>query len=95
MVVNGRHYPMWSQFVEKKSEWIGGKLHETDNIAGTCETTITDIKLEPNGDDSAMFIIKGKDFDATCDVRFLGIAGKGNGLILHTQFGTSWRISKP
>jgi len=26
MNVNGKEYPLWGQFVERKEEWIGGLL---------------------------------------------------------------------
>ena len=26
LVVNNKQYPLWSQFVERKDEWIGGLL---------------------------------------------------------------------
>ena len=26
--INGREYPLWSKFVERKAEWIGGVLED-------------------------------------------------------------------
>jgi hypothetical protein len=28
MIINGKEYPMWSEFLEHKNEWIGGTLHD-------------------------------------------------------------------
>ena len=28
--INGKTYPLWSQFVDKKDEWIGGILEDYD-----------------------------------------------------------------
>ena len=28
MEVNGKEYPLWSQFIERKGEWIGGILSD-------------------------------------------------------------------
>jgi hypothetical protein len=88
---------MWGQFVEKKAEWIGGELHEIDVHAGEGKTKIIDIRLEPNGDDSAMFVIAGEDFTCCADVKCLGIGGdqQGDGLNLSTPFGCTFRITKP
>ena len=66
LIINGRVYPMWSQFVEKKSEWIGGTLYDID-MGVKNKTTITDIELIPNGDDSALFRVKGEKFDCGFD----------------------------
>ena len=38
ITIEGKEYPLWSQFVEKKEEWIGG--------FGEAQTEIIDIKLE-------------------------------------------------
>lgn len=74
IVINGRVYKMWQQFVHKKDEWISGVLREmyADRI-GHIDTEIVDVKLEPNGDDSACFIVVGKEFTCAGDVHHLGI----------------------
>lgn len=87
MTINGKTYPMWGSFVENKDRWIGGVLHETSYDAWppgvTCDpagpTEITDVKLEPNGKDSAVFSIIGKDYTCACDVRYLGVGARGDG----------------
>lgn len=71
-LINGKHYPMWSQFVEKKAQWIGGKLIDHD-MGLDEETEITDIVLRENGETSAWFDIVGKDFSWGGDVEFIGI----------------------
>lgn len=82
--VNGRVYPLWNQFVEKKDQWIGGTLQDfgdsMDRVWGIADkngmvTKITDIKLEPNGEESAWFEITGKDFSCGFDVKHGGIGG--------------------
>ena len=65
MKVNGKHYPMWGQFVERKNEFIGGLLQEIYDcgfpIAEVPQTKILDIELIPNGEESAFFRVIGKD----------------------------------
>lgn len=75
--VNGRYYPLWQQFIDKKDQWIGGTLVELtpgyrDSVV---ETTIVDITLEPNGEDSAFFSIEGVNFSCGFDTEVGGIAG--------------------
>jgi len=91
MEVNGRFYNLWGQFVENKERWIGGKLHDKETLCGPCPvTTITDVELLPNGDDSAFFWIRGKDYDCGFDVKYGGVNGDKveNGLMLGGQMGT-------
>ncbi len=80
LVINGKHYPLWSQFVERKGEWIGGTLVDTGDDFDRhamgmkpMETGIVDIVLRKNGDDSAWFEVTGKDFNCGADVTVLGI----------------------
>lgn len=93
MEVNGKTYPLWGQFVEKKAQWIGGTLQDHE-----CEesTIITDIRLEPNGKDSAMFTIKGEAYSCAFDVRYGGVGGcpvLEEGIAFSTQFGINFTIA--
>jgi hypothetical protein len=97
--VNGRQYPLWSQFVEGKSRWIGGTLEDfgdsMDRAMGDqpARTEITDITLEPNGKTSAMFSVDGKDFGCGGDVQSLGITVGDEGWITFSGYGGHmWRI---
>lgn len=97
--INGKVYPMWSQFIEKKSQWIGGTLEDfgdsIDRALGQerMSTEITDIKLEANGDDSAWFGVVGKDFECGFDVGHGGVTGGDPGWITFSGYlGHSWRI---
>lgn len=101
--INGKVYPMWSQFVDKKQEWIRGILEDDgdsfdrqlDSYAGM-ETIIVDIVLEPNGKESAMFLVKGKKFDCGFDVRYGGITVGEKGWITFFGYGGhKWRIKQP
>jgi hypothetical protein len=92
-IINGKTYPMWNSIVDARHELIGGTLTEIDNITGSASTKIIDIRLLPNGTDSAMIEIEGEEFTASCDVRYCGIAG-GNGLTIRTNFGTEWNLKK-
>ncbi len=101
--INGKEYPMWSQFVERKEEWIGGILEETQDsfpqVGEGGKTIITDITLEPNGEDSAIFSVNGKDFGCSGDTGHLGVIGGEEGWITLSGYGGhTWRIkqkSKP
>jgi len=94
MEVNGKVYPMWGKFVQKKEKFIGGILEDHD--MGMCaRTKITDITLEPNGKDSAMFSVDGKDFSCRGDVSYLGITGGEPGWLTFCGYGGHiWRIKE-
>ena len=90
--INGRVYPLWSQFVEQKNRWIGGIL-QTFEDGDFGETEITDIELEPNGEKSAFFRICGRDFNCGADVSICGIMGGESGWITFSGYGGHvWRI---
>lgn len=92
--INGKYYPMWQQFVDRKAEWIGGVLEDHD-MGEVLATEITDIDLIPNGETSAMFCIHGKDFDCTFDVQYGGIiAGEPGWLTFHMIYMGIFRIKK-
>jgi hypothetical protein len=101
MEVNGKFYSLWGQFVEKQQEFIGGTLEDTgDNMDRSMgfnpmTTTITGIELKPNGDDSAFFSVRGKDFDCGFDVQYGGIVGGEKGWLTFSGYGGhTWRIKK-
>lgn len=100
MEVNGKEYPLWSQFIERKAEWIGGILVDEDCSFGSRPpaTEITDITLEPNGKDSAFFAVEGKDYGCGFDVRYGGISGGdqvGDGWLVFSGYGGhTWRIKQ-
>ncbi len=100
--VNGKVYPMWGQFVEKKEQWIGGILEDAGDSmdramglmgGGALQTEITDIKLIPNGEDSAFFEVEGKDFSCGFDVSVGGVrAGEEGWITFSGYIGHTWRI---
>jgi hypothetical protein len=94
MKVNGKEYPMWSQFVERKDEFIG-KLLEDYDMGMEASTTVTDITLEPNGEDSAYFSIHGKDFTCGFDVHYGGISGTSDKdyLVFNGYGGHTFKIN--
>ncbi len=101
LMVNGKEYPLWSQFVEGKEEWIGGVLEEVrdsfPNLVpeGGVQAKITDIRLEPNGEDSAFFSVDGEGFGCGFDVGVGGITGGEEGWITFCGYGGhTWRIKK-
>jgi len=101
MIVNGKFYPFWGQFVEKQQEFIGGTLEDFgdsfDISMGfqTVKTTIKGIELKPNGETSAFFSVIGEDFDCGFDVQFGGITGGEDGWITFSGYmGHTWRIKK-
>ena len=92
VVVNGKVYPMWQQFVHRKEEWIGGTLREANGIlgdAGSPDTEILDIRLEPSGATSAIFRVVGKRYECASDVEFLGVTGQeiGDGFLAFSGYG--------
>jgi hypothetical protein len=102
-LVNGKHYPMWSQFADRAAEWIGGTLedfgdHMDRALGGATHMTtrIIGIVLEPNGTDSACFRVQGEDFDCAFDVRYGGIVGGETGWMTFSGYGGhTWRIQQP
>ncbi len=102
MEVNGKDYPLWGQFVEKKEEWIGGTLHDSGDSMdralelGDLTTEILDIELHTNGEESAWFGVEGKDFSCGFDVEHGGIvAGEKDWLTFSGYMGHKWRIKQP
>ena len=100
--VNGRYYPLWSKYVHRKQEFIGLKLQDLTGsglLPGDQggETTITDITLTPNGNDSAMFCVHGEEFDCAFDVTVGGVGGaqEPGWLTFHGYGGHRWRIQTP
>ena len=101
MEVNGKYYPLWSQFVDKQEKWIGGTLEEYgDKFDRAMElemmaTEITKIELRPNGEKSAFFEVHGKDFSCGFDVEHGGIAAGEEGWITFNGYGGHlWRIKE-
>lgn len=97
MIVNGKSYPLWSQFVENQERWIGGILHDPgDVMTNPCTTKITGIELVPNGKSSAFFRIKGEDFDCGFDVSCGGVrASEEEGLKFVSYGGDTFSIKEP
>lgn len=92
--INGKQYPLWEQFVLRKDEWIGGFLRDRDDDPlfadeALASTKIVDVRLEPNGSDSARFIVVGEDYDCGFDVQFGGVGAYQPypGEILMTGYG--------
>ncbi len=101
MEVNGKTYPLWGQFVEKKEEFVGGVLEDFgDSIYRrigfkNSKTKIVDIKLRPNGEDSAFFEVIGKDFSCGFDVEYGGVTTGEEGWITFSGYiGQIFRILK-
>ena len=99
MEVNGKEYPLWSQFVERKDEWIGGILQDFgdsfDKGMGFdgSKTEITDIELRPNGDEGAFFEVCGKDFGCGFATEVGGVCAGDEGWITFSGYGGhKWRI---
>lgn len=91
MIVNGREYPLWSQLVERKNEYIGGMLQDLDCEGAT--TIIQDITLTPNGVDSAFFQVIGEEFECGFDCKHGGITSGEQGWLTFSGYaGHEWRI---
>jgi len=92
ITVNGKQYPLWSQFVERQNEWVGGILEDHDEMMSG-KTEIVGITLNPNGKDSAFFSVDGKEFSCGFDVECGGITAGEEGWITFSGYaGHSWRI---
>lgn len=96
MIFNGKKYPLWSQFVERKKDFVGGTLQEfqnPDEDGNLVETKITDITLKPNGKESAFFSVTGEDFECGFDCQHGGIVVGEKGWITFEGYGGHiWRI---
>jgi hypothetical protein len=97
--INGKQFPLWSQFIERKSEWMGGTLQDMGDDMdvllglGSMTTKITDIDLRANGDDSAYFSVDGENFGCGFDVQYGGIIAGAAGWITFSGYGGhTWRI---
>lgn len=97
--INGKTYALWPQFVARKQQFIGGTLQELSSgfpETGFAETTITEIKFEPSGEDSAMFEVEGKRFSCSFNVKYGGVTGGEEGWITFSGYGGhTWRIRPP
>lgn len=75
LIVNGRYYPMWSGFIDKKSQW---KRIINVDMGMEAVAELLDIELRPNGEDSAFvtFIVKykGEREEWGADVTTIGVS---------------------
>ena len=103
ITINGRQYPMWSQFVERKDEWVGGILEDFGDSmdkrmfgdGANAKTKITDIRLEPCGEESAFFSVDGEDFTCGFSTEVGGVtAGEEGWMMFSSYMGHGWRIKK-
>lgn len=101
LTVNGKQYPMWSQFVEGKDKFVGGILEDFGDSMdrailgdkGPMQTIITDITFEANGKESAMLSVEGEDFGCGFDVSSGGLTAGEEGWITFSGYGDhTWRI---
>ena len=94
MMVNGKEYPLWSQFVGRQKEWIGGTLSELDGLSWF-ETKIISINLLENGESSAFFEVNGEYFSCGFDVRHGGVTAGEEGWVTFRGYGGhTWRIKQ-
>ena len=101
MEVNGKTYPLWSQFVETQEKWIGGTLEDSGDAFDRAmevkklTTKITGIELNPNGETDAFFQVIGKDFTCGFSVEHGGIRAGEEGWITFSGYGGhTWRIKQ-
>jgi len=98
--MNKPKFPLWDQFVEDKSSWIGGLLTDHDSMMGDHSTIIKDICLEEIGGGWA-FCVEGHDFGCSFNVENGGISGRpiedqsGKSLNFWVYGGLSFTIEKP
>lgn len=89
-LINGKRYPLWEQFVDKKGGFIGEILQDEG-----FETEIVDVTLSPNGDDSAYFEVHGKEFSCGFDVKYGGLSSDNEGMLKFSTDYNSFSIKKP
>lgn len=97
--INGKRYPLWEQFVDKKEEWIGGTMQEFDSHCGPApKEIIKDVRLEANGKDSAMLHFDGETYTWATDVECLYVDPSKNipnGIALGARMcGSACHITK-
>ncbi len=98
--INGKEYPLWSQFVEGKEKWIGGILEDLDDDPiiikhGDAKTEIIYIQLVANGKEGAFFEVCGKDFNCGFACEIGGVIPGDDGWTTFMGYqGHTWRIKK-
>lgn len=87
MNTNQKQYPLWQQFVDRQSEWIGGILTDEDSFLGG-STKIKGIHIdrfpaqEATEDRCAIeaydsFRVEGEGFDCSFNTQYGGISPTG------------------
>lgn len=95
--INGRKYPLWSQFVHRKEEWIGGVLQDFGDYSSEPKytTKITDIKLEANGPNHAYFSVVGENFTCGFCTSVGGVSpGEAGWMTVSGYQNHTWRFKK-
>lgn len=97
MQVNEKEYQLWSQFVEKKNDFIGGILESPARHSNnTITTIITDITLSKSCYDSYIFTIEGRGFSSFLNTAQGKIVNKEPGwTIFYDGQGGECKIKKP
>lgn len=97
-IVNGKYYPMWQSLVDKKSEYVGGKIFNYD-MGMKAESVIADMGIRPNGKDSAYVFVEDTDGEEWgWDVRIAGVIGNNTdepGLAISGTYVGVFVLQKP
>ena len=89
IIIDGISYPLWSQFVEKKDEWIGGILREDNH-----STVIRDISLTKESN-AIVFRVTGGTFSCAFNIAYGGaVPSNNNDSISFSAYSLSFSISK-
>jgi len=91
IIIDGISYPLWSQFVEKKDEWIGGELFEYNY-----STIIKDISLTKESN-AIVFRVTGEAFSCAFNVKYGGVVPNDPGVtdsISFSAYSLSFSIKK-
>ena len=90
---------IWQQMVERKDEWIGGTLTESDDDGHAFSTRITDLTMTKNPPSAGWyFTVEGEDFSAVCHTDYLGVSQYGvpeGSMGLAASFGMRWVLTPP
>ena len=74
MEINGKVYPLWSQFVEKKQEWVGGTLQDEGDFLALMRAEVSYLSRPERIEDMARKTLKLEPIASTQLVPWSAVA---------------------